>query len=255
MAMPMPVAAAVQSCGTPGAAAAADTAPDLFAAEQLALEQARRACADAHDHQGALRELAAHYERLLRESRRLVQRSDRAERQMNQLNARLQDMATQLEYRASHDPLTGALNRGAVIEHARCCLLLQDIVLVVLDIDFFKQVNDTYGHPAGDTVIQTVVACLTEMVDGQAFIGRVGGEEFSVVWPGLTPVQGLALGERLRQAIANAAWPAPISDPVTASVGVSWSARGSTFELAYSRADQALYRAKRSGRNCVRMAD
>jgi diguanylate cyclase (GGDEF)-like protein len=252
MAMPMPVAAAVPSCGTSGAA---ETAPDLFAAEQLALEQARRACADAHDHLGALRELAAHYERLLRESRRLVQRSDRAERQMNQLNARLQDMATQLEYRASHDPLTGALNRGAVIEHARCCLLLQDIVLVVLDIDFFKQVNDTYGHPAGDTVIQTVVACLTEMVDGQAFIGRVGGEEFSVVWPGLTPVQGLALGERLRQAIANAEWPAPISDPVTASVGVSWSARGSTFELAYSRADQALYRAKRSGRNCVRMAD
>lgn len=258
MAMPMPVAVAVPPPGpaTP-ACAPAEAAPDLFAAEQRALEQARLACtgASSDGHQAALRELATHYERLLRESRRLVQRSDRAERQMNQLNARLQDMATQLEYRASHDPLTGALNRGAVIEHARCCLLLQDIVLVVLDIDFFKQVNDTYGHPAGDTVIQTVVACLTEMVEGQAFIGRVGGEEFSVVWPGLTPVQGLALGERLRQSIADAEWPAPISAAVTASVGVSWSARGSTFEQAYSRADQALYRAKRGGRNCVRMAD
>jgi diguanylate cyclase (GGDEF)-like protein len=170
-------------------------------------------------------------------------------------------MATQLEYRASHDPLTGALNRGAVIEHARRCLLQQDIVLVVLDIDFFKQVNDTYGHPAGDAVIQTVVACLTAQVgtggaaDCNAFIGRVGGEEFSVVWPGLTQVEGLALGERLRQAIASAEWPAPIAMPVTASVGVSWSPRGGTFELAYSRADQALYRAKRGGRNCVRMAE
>jgi len=235
--------------------AVADAEPDLFAAEQHALEQARRAAAHEDNHQCALRELVAHYERLLRESRRLVQRSDRAERQMNQLNARLQEMATQLEYRATHDPLTGALNRGAVIEHARSCLLLHDIVLVVLDIDFFKQVNDTYGHPAGDTVIQAVVACLTEMVEGQAFIGRVGGEEFSVVWPGLNQVQGLALGERLRQAIANTEWPAPITAPVTASVGVSWSARGSTFEQAYFRADQALYRAKRSGRNCVRVAD
>jgi diguanylate cyclase (GGDEF)-like protein len=236
-----------------------DDAPDLFAAEQQALERARHACAGDDGHHGALRDLAAHYERLLRESRRLVQRSDRAERHLNQLNTRLQDMATQLEYRASHDPLTGALNRGAVIDHARRCLLQQDIALVVLDIDFFKQINDTYGHPAGDAVIQTVVACLSAEVraeaDSNAFIGRVGGEEFSVVWPGLTPVQGLALGERLRQAIAGAAWPAPIAMAVTASVGVSWSARGGTFELAYSRADQALYRAKRAGRNCVRMAE
>jgi diguanylate cyclase (GGDEF)-like protein len=68
-------------------------------------------------------------------------------------------------------------------------------------------------------------------------------------------VQGLALGERLRHAIEATAWPAPIEVAVTASVGVSWNARGSTFEQAYSRADQALYRAKRAGRNCVRMAD
>lgn len=229
--------------------------PDLFAAEQQALETARRACQQPDGQSAALCELVVHYERLLRESRRLVQRSDRAERHLTQLNTRLQDMANQLEYRASHDPLTGALNRGAVIEHARCCLQQQDIVLVVLDIDFFKQVNDTYGHPAGDAVIQTVVACLTGLVEGQAFIGRVGGEEFSVVWPGMSAVQGLALGERLRAAIAAADWPAPISGPVTASVGISWNARGSSFEQAYSRADQALYRAKRGGRNCVRMAD
>lgn len=234
---------------------AAVAEPDLFAAEQLALDTARRACLQHDDHQTALRELSLHYERLLRESRRLVQRSDRAERHLTQLNGRLQEMATQLEYRASHDPLTGALNRGAVIDHARRCLLQQDIVLVVLDIDFFKQVNDTYGHPAGDAVIQTVVACLTGLVDGQAVIGRVGGEEFSVVWPGLNQQQGAQFGERLRRAIAATEWPAPIGTQVTASFGVSWSARGGTFEQAYSRADQALYRAKRAGRNCVHVAD
>jgi diguanylate cyclase (GGDEF)-like protein len=235
----------------------ADLGPDLFAPEQAALEAARRACQGQADPRMALDELTAltaHYERLLRESRRLVRRSDRAERYLTQLNARLQEMAVQLEYRASHDALTGALNRGAIIDRVRGCLEQQDLVLIVLDIDFFKRVNDTHGHPAGDAVIQTVVRCLSGLMEGQAVIGRVGGEEFSVVWPGLSPVQGPALGERLRKAIEDAEWPAPIDTKVTASVGVSWSARGSTFEQAYGRADQALYSAKRAGRNCVRMA-
>lgn len=223
-------------------------APDLFGSEQAALTAARAVLAGGGDYQRALGELAGHYERLLRESRRLVQRSDRAERSMNQL-------ASQLAYRASHDALTGALNRAAVIEQANRCLAKQDTVLVVLDIDHFKQVNDGFGHPAGDAVIQSVVRCLRQLLGAQAVIGRVGGEEFSVVWPGLDLQQGMQLGERIRAAIAAGDCPPPLARPVTVSVGVSWSARGSTFEQAYSRADQALYRAKRGGRNAVCAAD
>jgi diguanylate cyclase (GGDEF)-like protein len=235
--------------------AVAAEAPDLFASEQAALDAARAAHAGDGDAQQALGELLGHYERLLRETRRLVQRSDRAERNMNLLNLRLQELASQLEFRASHDPLTGALNRGAVIEHASELLAQEDVVLIVLDIDHFKQVNDSFGHPAGDTVIQSVVSCLRELLGAEAAIGRVGGEEFSVVWSGLTATEGRLLAERIRAAIASQAYPAPIERPVTASVGISWNARGSTFEQAYSRADQALYRAKRSGRNCVCLAD
>ncbi|WP_395408683.1 GGDEF domain-containing protein [Pseudoduganella sp. UC29_106] len=235
--------------------AVASDAPDLFASEQAALDAARAAHAGNGDAQQALGELLLHYERLLRETRRLVQRSDRAERNMNLLNLRLQELASQLEYRASHDPLTGALNRAAVIEHASELLMQEDVVLIVLDIDHFKQVNDTFGHPAGDAVIQTVVCCLSELLGDGAAIGRVGGEEFSVVWSGLTATEGRLLAELIRAAIEAQLHPAPIFRPVTASVGVSWNARGSTFEQAYSRADQALYRAKRSGRNCVCLSD
>lgn len=219
-------------------------APDLFGSEQAALAAARAVLASGGDYQRALGDLAGHYERLLRETRRLVQRSDRAERHMNQL-------ASQLAFRASLDALTGALNRAAVIEQASRCLARHDTVLVVLDIDHFKQVNDSYGHPAGDAVIQSVVRCLRALLGADAIIGRVGGEEFSVVWPGLDLGQGMQLAERMRAAIAAQACPAPLERPVTVSVGVSWGARGSTFEQAYSRADQALYRAKRGGRDCV----
>ncbi|HEU4843926.1 MAG TPA: GGDEF domain-containing protein, partial [Burkholderiaceae bacterium] len=86
---------------------------DLFANERAALAQAREAYADATygaDQRHALGQLIVHYERLMRESARLIARSDRAERDMNLLNRRLQDMAAQLAHRASHDPLTGALN-------------------------------------------------------------------------------------------------------------------------------------------------
>jgi len=231
-------------------------APDLFASEQAALEAARAVYAgEGGDSHRALGQLLVHYERLLRETRRLVQRSDRAERQMNQMNFRLQELASQLEFRASHDPLTGALNRAAVIEHASLGMMEEDMVLIVLDIDHFKQVNDSFGHPAGDAVIRTVVQCLRELLGEDAAVGRVGGEEFSVVWPGLTLAEGRELGERIRAAIEAQSWPEPIDRPVTASVGVSWNERGSSFEQAYSRADQALYRAKRGGRNCVCVAD
>ena len=231
-------------------------APDLFAAEYQALLRARETYgseqAGADDYRRVLGELTVHYERLMRETRRLIQRSDRAERDMQQMNRELHQLALQLQHRATHDPLTGALNRGALIDYASDILEHEPAALMVLDIDHFKRVNDEFGHPAGDAVICAVVTCLKQRVPAPAAIGRVGGEEFSIVWPGLGAEEAAELAHLLCAATGALRHDAPIVRPVTASLGVGWYPAGTSFELAYSRADAALYRAKRDGRNCVR---
>lgn len=227
---------------------------DLFALECAALANAKAAHEDPRaDSRAALAELIVQYERLMRESRRLIRRSDRAELDMNQMNRQLHELAQQLEYRATHDPLSGALNRAAVIDHASACLAAGDMALIVLDIDHFKWINDDFGHPAGDAVIITVVSCLQALLGPGVAIGRVGGEEFSVVWPTSSDEEAKEVALRICDAIADQVFDAPINRQITASVGLSWNAQGTSFELAYSRADEALYAAKRAGRNCVKV--
>ncbi|WNW11074.1 GGDEF domain-containing protein [Pseudomonas sp. DTU_2021_1001937_2_SI_NGA_ILE_001] len=236
----------------------ADQAVDLFSSETDALARARAVLAQADGEAGlyrqSLSELTGHFERLIRETRRLITRSDRAERDMNALNLQLQTLAEQLEFRATHDALTGVLNRGAVIERAKRLLESSGAVLIVLDIDLFKQINDDFGHPAGDAVICGIVECLTPIVAKAGVIGRVGGEEFTVVLPGDSLQQGLELAECMRQAIAAHGFAAPVNRQITASFGVSACPAGSRFDAAYSSADSALYRAKRGGRNRVEPA-
>lgn len=238
--------------------AAAMSEPDLFESENSALAHAKAVFCDVDAGEDAYRhtlgQLISYYERLMRETRRLIRRSDREELEMNRLNHRLQELAQELEYRATHDTLTGALNRGAVIDRATAALARGSLALIVLDIDHFKRLNDDFGHPAGDTVICGVTACLKDTVRAEGAIGRVGGEEFAALLPDVSMDDALELAEQMRCAIAGHAFPSPVNRQVTASFGVSWSAQGRTFEHAYGRADEALYEAKRSGRNRVACA-
>ena len=234
----------------------ADPGPDLFEQEAGVLQAARALYtaddADAERYRAALGDLTLHFERLMRETRRLIARSDRAEREMNTLNQQLQTLTQQLEYRATHDALTGVLNRGAVIDQAGQALRQGGGAMIVLDIDHFKRINDEFGHPVGDRVIQAIARCLQEIVQAPAIVGRVGGEEFTVLLPTTARDEALAMTERLRLRIAqDTTGPAP----VTASFGLSLNAPGTEFEIAYSLADAALYQAKRGGRNQVMLAD
>ena len=226
--------------------------PDLFQNENEALEKARaiHATAGAHagDYRQSLGELIAHFERLMRETRRLIRRSDRAEREM-------QVRAQQLAYRATHDALTGVLNRSAVIERTIKALRADSAVMIILDIDEFKRVNDDFGHPTGDAVILGIVECLRRIVGEKGFIGRVGGEEFTVLLPGHDPASAALLAEKMRDAIGSHVFAPPVDRCITASFGVSANAAGTDFDAAYGLADAALYRAKRSGRNRVEFAD
>ena len=230
-------------------------APDLFDVESRALSVAKtifeNTQADVHGHRNALGDLIAAYERLLRETRRLVRRSDREELEMNRLNQRLHDLASELEYRATHDSLTGVLNRAAIIGLSNRRLQEDSIALVVLDIDHFKRINDSFGHPKGDQVIRGVIDRLKQLVPDAGQIGRVGGEEFTVLLPRMDSISAAALAEQLRLAVATHDFGLPDQSQVTASFGVSCLPRGGSFDEAYTRADEALYAAKRAGRNQV----
>ncbi|WCM95094.1 GGDEF domain-containing protein [Acidovorax sp. NCPPB 2350] len=234
------------------------TPPDLFESEHRALLAARSAydtssCTEpqASGCRQALGDLLIAYERLLRETRRLVRRSDRAELEMNQLNQRLTELADQLHYRATHDPLTAVLNRAAIIEQVNGQFAIGSVALIVLDIDHFKRVNDSFGHPMGDRVIRGVVDCLKSVVPATAQIGRVGGEEFTVLLSGQDGLACERVAEAARQAIEAFDFGLPDGSRITASFGVSWLQGGSGFDDAYGLADEALYGAKRRGRNCV----
>jgi diguanylate cyclase (GGDEF)-like protein len=216
-------------------------APDLFQNESEALEKARaiHANVDADAQQCRI---------ALAETRRLIGRSDRAEREM-------QALTQQLQYRATHDALTNVLNRSAVIERTSKALRVDRAVMILLDIDEFKKVNDEFGHPVGDTVILGIVDCLRRIVGEQGLIGRVGGEEFTVLLPGHDLASALQLAEKMRAAIGSHVFAAPVNRHITASFGVSANPPRTDFDTAYGLADSALYKAKREGRNRVEFAD
>lgn len=158
------------------------------------------------------------------------------------------------------DPLTGLANRRhfqAVLEREidRVTRSGEAALLLMLDIDRFKQVNDTYGHLAGDRVLQAVARTLNSCVRPMDTLARYGGEEFAVVLPACQAAFGRAVAERIRRTIA--ATPVRIDSSteldVTISIGGAFALQWirSTTPLWTDRADHQLYRAKSEGRNRV----
>ncbi len=155
---------------------------------------------------------------------------------------------------ATTDGLTGLKNHRAFQERllSECETALRHetpLSLLLLDVDHFKQFNDTFGHPAGDAVLKQVARRLERTTRDCDFVARYGGEEFVVVLPQTDQAGALRAAERCRRAIENADWPLR---PVTASIGIttlSLSCVGSDALIA--AADRALYAAKSSGRNQV----
>lgn len=158
------------------------------------------------------------------------------------------------------DPLTGLANRRQ-FHH----VLSREIdvvarsgepaLLLMLDIDHFKKVNDTHGHPAGDQVLQTIAKCLSSCVRPMDTVARYGGEEFAVILPSCLASYGRAVAERIREAVgALSITVSPlVTLQVTVSVGGAYAPEWvrSTSALWIERADTLLYRAKAEGRNRV----
>ena len=158
---------------------------------------------------------------------------------------------------ARKDGLTGLHNRRAfddelLIAASRAERYQRDLSLILLDIDHFKNLNDTYGHPAGDAVLRAVGRVLVERARRIDVVARIGGEEFAIILADTPPAAALRLAERLRQAIGNAS---SESIAFSASFGVAdVEHAGYEPSLIFKAADEALYAAKEAGRNCVRYA-
>lgn len=159
--------------------------------------------------------------------------------------------AALLQARANTDPLTGLLNRrGMDIAVTGWLTRREPFGVLLIDIDHFKQLNDSLGHDMGDQAIKLVSRSISESIRDNDVAGRWGGEEFLVVCQESDPRQITAFANRLRSLIAERSDNS--ETPVTVSVGVSLFPLYEHFEETVSRADAALYAAKAAGRNCVR---
>jgi two-component system, cell cycle response regulator len=187
---------------------------------------------------------------------------------MEELRARLRAgrrilaLEEALRIQATHDALTGVLNRGTIFELlqrelAKAARSAAAVGVILADLDHFKQINDRYGHPAGDAVLREAARRLKASMRAYDAVGRYGGEEFLLVLPGCALDAAIDVAQRARRAITAApVSTGPHAVEVTASFGVATAETGRPLDLeAVIRvADEALYRAKARGRDRVESA-
>ena len=181
----------------------------------------------------------------------------RKEDSLQSLTESLSARSVTLEHEALTDGLTGMHNRryfddamGEYLDQFR--KIDKPIGLMILDLDHFKKVNDTYGHDVGDEVLRQVSRCLQEFTRYHDVVARLGGEEFAVVAPNMSRESLFKLADRMRHAISGLNIKSGnVTVRVTMSIGLAiWDHKEKAEEL-YKRADMQLYQAKRTGRNRV----
>lgn len=174
------------------------------------------------------------------------------------LVVKLDEVQSHLVRQATTDELTGVINRRSILkrldeELQRAIRLGETLCIMIIDLDHFKRINDTYGHLFGDVVLKSVVASIRDTVRTYDIIGRIGGEEFLVISPGIQMEEAISLAERVRTLISELE-----IEHGEQKIAVTVSAGLTTLELGdigvvpmMIRADRALYMAKEQGRNQV----
>ncbi len=190
------------------------------------------------------------------ELEQLYEQLQQAYQALETANQELVAMNALLSQAAITDSLTGLRNRRAFQESLMSLVQMaerygQPLSLIMLDIDYFKQFNDRFGHPAGDELLRQVASLLRQSARASDVVARYGGEEFALLLPNTDLQEAIRVAERLRQQIAAIQTP---SARVTASFGVASYRHGSTPATLLYEADTALYEAKRRGRNRVHAA-
>ena len=200
---------------------------------------------------------------LINETERVYQSNQRFQHQLHDTSediSLLRQEIAEMREQVSLDPLTGVANRKLLDDTLEAALLAaqregQSLCVMMVDIDYFKQINDEHGHLIGDKVIKYVAATLKSMVKGRDLVARYGGEEFAIILEE-TPQEGaMALAEKIRRAIESSRLRrtdtgTPIGR-VTVSIGIACLQDADSPHDLIDRADRALYRSKSSGRNRI----
>lgn len=170
----------------------------------------------------------------------------------------LHQLKEQLHQQSVRDGLTGLYNRRFFFEMCEKNLSLDmrhhlTSVLMVLDVDQFKCINDRFGHPLGDSALVHLGRVMQSVLRSEDVLARIGGDEFAILLPNTTLSAAASLAERLRLQVMQSPLPLPDGDKlvITISAGLVENSEGELMESLYARADQLLYQAKQTGRNCV----
>ncbi len=175
---------------------------------------------------------------------------------------RLKQSIEAISEEAIRDELTGLLNRKGLkqrLEQLRANDDFDTLTAIMMDIDHFKSINDTYGHPLGDRVINAAGKEINKNVRGGDVAARYGGEEFALLLPGTDAKGATVVAENIRASFKKLRWENTrtnqVVPPITISAGIAIAGKNETFEELLSRADVALYNAKETGRDRVSMAE
>jgi len=181
--------------------------------------------------------------------------------QLAQKNSSLTQLSDEFRRLSTIDPLTQCYNRFGIhqiitrLESPEYSIYSPRYSLIMIDIDYFKRINDRRGHDTGDRVLQTISKIIQEKISDHYFTGRWGGEEFIIILPNTHEKFSLALAEKLRLIIYDTVFEPDNPINVTASFGVTEHKPNEDFATTFKRADTALYRAKHQGRNCCILAE
>ena len=162
-----------------------------------------------------------------------------------------------VEAQSLYDHVSGALNRRGIdqrlaLEIVRAERNNYELAIALIDIDHFKQINDTAGHAAGDAALRQVVEVISSRLRSYDFFGRYGGDEFLLVFPQTSCEDALRIAERIEHAVKGLVVSRSVL-PITLSIGLTFAVPHETAISMLARADMALYNAKRAGRNCTRV--
>ncbi|MGJ8681383.1 sensor domain-containing diguanylate cyclase [Paraglaciecola sp.] len=178
------------------------------------------------------------------------------ETKVEQRTQQLQKANAELNTLANHDPLTNAYNRHGIQQHIqgsfeRYRRTQEPFSLLLIDYDHFKEINDNYGHDVGDLVLMTGADLIKNVMREQDKLARWGGEEFLILLPGTTIEGATAIGEKLRLAINEKPIGQPLGIKVSITAGIAQVNISDSFDTMFKRADDALYKGKKSGRNQI----